>query len=168
MAKYVVATVDEIAPGEKKIVDVAGRSIGVYNIKGEYFAILNRCPHQAGPLCLGLNHGFLRPAGVGEFQYSRPGEIVRCPWHGWEYDIKTGQSWIDPRTVRVRTYEVTVQGGANLQPGDMLPENAPHGEPATDPEMAGMVKGPYVAETFPVTVEQQYVVVEVGGRPASS
>ena len=139
--KYIVATVDEIAPGERKIVDVDGRSIGVFNVGGEYFALLNRCPHQGGPLCKGNTHGFLRSAGVGEFHYTRAGEIVRCPWHGWEYDLRTGQSWFDPGKVIVRRYEVSVVPG-----------------------MEGLVKGPYVAETFAVSVEQQYVVVEIG-RP---
>ena len=50
MPKYVVGTVDEIAPGAKKIVEVGGRSIGVFNVNGEYFALLNRFPNLAGPL----------------------------------------------------------------------------------------------------------------------
>jgi nitrite reductase/ring-hydroxylating ferredoxin subunit len=137
--KFVVGTVDEIPPGERKIVDIDGRSIGVFNVGGEYFALLNRCPHQGGPLCKGNTHGFLRSAGVGEFHYTRAGEIVRCPWHGWEYDLRTGQSWFDPGKVIVRRYEVSVVPG-----------------------MEGLVKGPYVAETFPVSVEKQYVVVELG------
>lgn len=139
MPKWIVATVDEIPPGERKIVDVGGRSIGVFNVKGEYFAILNRCPHQGGPLCLGNTLGFLQPGDVGEFQYLRAGEVVRCPWHGWEYDLRTGQSWFDPAHVLVRNYEVSVVPGAE-----------------------GLQKGPYVAETYPVSVEQQYVVVEIG------
>ena len=140
MAKWVVGTVDEIPPGARKVVEVAGRSIGVFNVKGEYFAVLNRCPHQGGPLCLGNTLGFLRSEGVGEFHYTRAGEVLRCPWHGWEYDLRTGQSWFDPGHVRVRQYEVTVVPG-----------------------FEGLEKGPYVAETFEVSVEQQYVVVEVGG-----
>ena len=101
MPKWVVGTVDEIPPGERKIVDVGGRTIGVFNVGGEFFALLNRCPHQGGPLCTGNTLGFLRSAGVGEFIYSRAGEVVRCPWHGWEYDLRTGQSWFDPARVMV-------------------------------------------------------------------
>jgi 3-phenylpropionate/trans-cinnamate dioxygenase ferredoxin subunit len=149
--KYVVASVDEIPPGERKIVDLDGRSVGVFNVGGEFFAVLNRCPHQGGPLCKGNTHGFLRPAGVGEFQYSRAGEIVRCPWHGWEYDLRTGQSWFDPARVLVRRYDVSVESGTQL----VAEVNAP-------PGMEGLEKGPYVAETFPVSVEQQYVLVEIG------
>ena len=108
MAKYVVAAVDEIPPGERKIVDVAGRSIGVFNVGGEFFAVLNRCPHQGGPLCLGNTHGFLRSAGVGEYHYTRAGEVLRCPWHGWEYDITTGRSLFD-HEVKVVSYPVSVE-----------------------------------------------------------
>ena len=51
------ATVDEIPPGGRKIVEVAGRTIGVFNVDGEFFALLNRCPHQGGPLCTGNTLG---------------------------------------------------------------------------------------------------------------
>ena len=149
--KYVVATVDEISPGERKIVDVGGRSIGVSNVQGEYFAVLNRCPHQGGPLCRGETLGFLRSGEVGEFHYSRAGEIVRCPWHGWEYDLRTGQSWFDPARVLVRRYDVSVEPGAQLLT-----------EVKTPPGMEGLQPGPYVAETYPVSVDQQYVLVEIG------
>jgi nitrite reductase/ring-hydroxylating ferredoxin subunit len=149
--KYVVASVDEIPPGQRKIVEVAGREIGVFNVGGDYIAVLNRCPHQGGPLCRGNTHGFLRPAGVGEFRYSRAGEILRCPWHGWEFDLRTGQSWFDPARVLVRRYDVSVEPGAQLL-----------ADPSTPPGMEGLQPGPYVAETFPVSVEQRYVLVEIG------
>src|SRR5437660_5033063 len=132
MAKYVVATVEEIPPGERRIVELNGRGVGVFNVKGEYFAGLNRCPHRGGPLCLGNTLGFLRSAGVGEFEYSRAGEVLRCPWHGWEYDLRTGQSWFDPGHVVVRRYEVSVEKG-----------------------MEGLAEGPDVAENFPVAVGQE-------------
>ena len=103
MPKWVVATVDEIPPGERKIVDVGGRSIGVFNVGGEFFALLNRCPHQGGPLCTGNTHGFLRSAGRRRVPLQPRGRrCVRCPWHGWEYDLRTGQSWFDPGHVLVR------------------------------------------------------------------
>jgi 3-phenylpropionate/trans-cinnamate dioxygenase ferredoxin subunit len=149
VTKHVVATVDEIPPGERKIVDVDGRSIGVFNVRGEYFAVLNRCPHQGGPLCTGRTHGFLESAAVGEYRYSRPGEVLRCPWHGWEYDLRTGQSWFDPAHVLVRRYDVSVEPGGNLLT-DLVKTSS------------GLQPGPYVAETFPVSIEQQYVVIDIG------
>lgn len=144
MVKYVVATVDELPPGSRKIVEVAGRSIGVFNLNGEFFALRNRCPHQGGPLCRGAVTGQIMSPGPGEYYYSRPGEYLRCPWHGWEFDIRTGQSWFDPARVRVRRYEVTVAAGATVAS-----------------EAWTLERGPYVAETYPVTVERHYVMVEL-------
>jgi 3-phenylpropionate/trans-cinnamate dioxygenase ferredoxin subunit len=152
LGKYVVGTVDEIPPRERKIVQIAGRTIGVFNVQGEFVALLNRCPHQGGPLCEGHTLGFLRSDGPGQYHYTRPGEVLRCPWHGWEFDLRTGQSWFDPRQVRVRRYEVRVEPGSALVDA----------EGSSEPGMEGMQKGPYVAETFPVSVERQYVIVEVG------
>ena len=146
MPQFIVATVKEIPPGGRKIVEVAGRSIGVFNLDGVFFALRNRCPHQGGPLCTGSLGGLIISPRPGEYHYSRAGEIVRCPWHGWEFDIRTGQSWCDPTRVRVRSYDVTIE------------------EPSTaaDPLLqAGLERGPYVAETYQVTVEQRHVVVDV-------
>lgn len=157
MARYVVARTEEIPAGGRKIVEVGGLSIGVFNVNGEFFALRNRCPHQGGPLCEGKLWGLLEAPVPGEFVYSRRGEILSCGWHGWEFDIRTGQSWCDPRRLRVRTYEVHVEPGAEL-----ATESAEAGE-ETDVPAPGRVKGPFVAETFPVSTEGQYVVVEVKG-----
>ena len=135
MAKYVVAPVDAIAPGSRKLVEVAGRRIVIFNLAGEFFALSDRCPHQGGPLSQGRLTGFVSSREPGEYCYSRRGEVIRCPWHSWEYDIRTGKSWCDPRRVEVRRFEVGVEPGARL------------------------VEGPYVAETFPVSVEDAYLVV---------
>jgi 3-phenylpropionate/trans-cinnamate dioxygenase ferredoxin subunit len=139
MAKYIVARLNEIPPGGRKIIEVAGRSIGVFNLNGEFFALRNRCPHQGGPLCQGRLSGRLLAATPGQYNYSSPGEMLRCPWHGWEFEVKTGQSWFDPAQTRVRRYPVTVE--------------------ALNPVLE---KGPYLAETYPVAVEEEYVVVEIG------
>ncbi|MDE2800189.1 MAG: Rieske (2Fe-2S) protein [Gemmatimonadota bacterium] len=146
MAKHIIGTVDEIPPGERKLVTIEGREIGVFNVHGEFYALRNRCPHQGGALCKGRVSGFVTANVPGEYEYTRKGEILRCPWHGWEYDIKTGQSWVDPSSVRVRSYEVEVAQGAEIE---------------GEGDMAGLVKGPYVAETFEVTVEETYLVVEI-------
>jgi len=71
---------------------------------------------------------------------TRRGEMVRCPWHGWEFDIKTGQSWFDPDKTRVRNYPVTVE---QLAPTSV------------EPPASGLEPGPYMAETYPVTVENR-------------
>lgn len=136
MKKYVVAPAATIPPGTRKVFSVEGRPIGIYNLGGEFFGLLDRCPHQGGSLCAGLVTGLAVGDGPGEFRMVRKGEMVRCPWHGWEFDIRTGQSWCEPKKIRARAYPTEIASGDEL------------------------VKGPYVAETVPVTVEEQYVVVE--------
>lgn len=146
MAKYVVATVGEIPPGQRKIIEVAGRSIGLFNIKGSFYAIRNRCPHAGAPLCEGVLSGFVESKVPGEYTYTRKGEILRCPWHQWEFDVKTGQSYFDPVKTRVRSYEAKVQSGCSL---------------ANCSATSGMEKGPFKAETFPVLLDKDYVVLEI-------
>jgi 3-phenylpropionate/trans-cinnamate dioxygenase ferredoxin subunit len=137
MGRHVVAAVGEIAEGERKLVTLEGREIGVFNVKGEFYALLNKCPHSGAELCRGMVIGLAQSDEPGEYKLTRPGEFLRCPWHGWEFDIRTGQSWFDPQKVRTRTYKASVEPGAKL------------------------VKGPYVAETFPVRIEENYVVIDI-------
>jgi 3-phenylpropionate/trans-cinnamate dioxygenase ferredoxin subunit len=146
LAKHRVAKVGEIPPGGRKIIEVAGRSIGVFNISGEFFALRNQCPHAGGPLCEGILSGFLRSDAPGEYDYVRRGEILRCPWHQWEFDVRTGQSWFDPVKTRVRRYEASIE-----------PSSADEEEITA----AGLEKGPYTAETYDVSLEEQYVVLEM-------
>lgn len=148
MTKYVVAAVDEIPPGGRKIVDIEGRSIGLFNLDGEYFALRNRCPHQGGALCEGKLWGVLKAERPGAFEYSSSKEILTCPWHGWEFHVRTGQSWCDPRRLRVSRYEVSIEEGSVLTA-------------EADAPARGLVRGPYMVETFSVSVEGTYVIVDV-------
>jgi len=136
-SKHVVARTDEIADGAAKLVHVEGRAIAVYNVKGEFFAIANRCPHEGADLCKGRIVALFEADTPGEVKVSRHGELVRCPWHGWEFDIRTGKSWCDPARTRVKSYDVEVQKGGSL------------------------VEGPYKAEVFKVSVDDSYIVLEL-------
>jgi 3-phenylpropionate/trans-cinnamate dioxygenase ferredoxin subunit len=137
MSRHVVATVDEIAPGTCKIVTVKGHEIGVFNVNSEFFALINRCPHQGAPLCTGKIVSRLEASVPGEYRLTHPGEMLRCPWHCWEFDIRTGQSWCDPDSVQARTCAVEVEPGAAL------------------------VKGPFTADAVSLVVEQGYIVVSI-------
>lgn len=114
--KFVVGKADEIPPGSRKIVRVEGRSIGVFNVDGQYYAIRNRCPHQGAPLCEGKLWGVLKSDVPGQFAYSGTKEIIACISHGWEFSLKTGQSWCDPKKLRVRSYQVSVEEPNALAP----------------------------------------------------
>lgn len=137
MARHVVAAAAEIPAGGRKLVEVKGRPVALFNVKGEYLAIYDRCPHEGGSLCKGRLTGLVESSGPGDYRISRMGEIIRCPWHGWEFDLRSGRSYCDPSRLRVRNYPVSVERGSRV------------------------VEGPYVTETFPVTVEGDYQVVEI-------
>ncbi|MEM7023008.1 MAG: Rieske (2Fe-2S) protein, partial [Pseudomonadota bacterium] len=112
-----VARADEIAPGERKLVSIRGRDVVVFNVKGEYFALLDRCPHQGGSLCRGKLVGLVESDGPGRYRYARSGEIIRCPWHGWEYDLRTGKSRFDPKRSWVKHFEGKVEHGDQVVEG---------------------------------------------------
>lgn len=98
----------DLQPGERRIIEVNGRSIGLFNIAGEYYALHNRCPHMGGNLCQGPVTGTTLVSDSAQFIYGRVGEILRCAWHGWEFDIKNGQCLVDGR-IRARSYPVTIE-----------------------------------------------------------
>jgi NAD(P)H-dependent nitrite reductase small subunit len=95
MAQFVkVATTDEIAPGAGKQIEVNGKQIALFNLDGSFYAIDNTCTHRGGPLA----EGFVE------------GEEVTCPWHGAQYNIKTGAVLSPPAPQGVAKYNVRVQG----------------------------------------------------------
>lgn len=110
MAVHVVLDEADVPEGGHRIVQVDGREVGVYRIGGQYYAIMNYCPHQGAPVCVGYVSGTNLPSDVYEYKYARQGQILRCPWHGWEFDIKTGESLFSSK-FRVKTYEVEVKDG---------------------------------------------------------
>lgn len=116
MKRHPVCRTSDLLPGQRKLIEVDGKSIGVFNVNGTYHAIRNLCPHQFAPLCLGKVTGYCEPSPVGEFHWARQGEIVRCPWHAWEFDIKTGRSIFNPHRVRTKAYTVTVEATAPEDP----------------------------------------------------
>lgn len=135
MGKHVVGRASEIPPGARRIVEVEGRSIGVFNVNGAYYALRNICPHQQAPLCKGTVTGTTLPSKPGEYIWAREGEVLRCPWHGWEFDITNGRSVFNPHRLRVKTYKVTVEA----PPAD------------EDPSV----------ETYTVTIEDELVILYI-------
>jgi nitrite reductase (NADH) small subunit len=89
-----IAHVDEVPPGSLTEVVVGEEPIALANVEGELYAVQGRCLHLQGP----LGHGRL------------DGPVLTCPWHGWQYDIRTGKNLFD-LAIQLRTYEVRVEDG---------------------------------------------------------
>jgi nitrite reductase/ring-hydroxylating ferredoxin subunit len=144
--RYVAARVSDFAGRDRLFVTVAGRAIGIFYVEGKYYALANRCPHQGADLCRGQLMRPVEATRPGEYRYVDAAYYVVCPWHGWEFDLATGQSYFDPERTRVKTYPVEVIDRAS---------------DGTDHPATKRVPGPYSVETFPVEVEDGYLVVSL-------
>jgi len=103
--------VDGLLPGQCRIIPAGGGSIGLFNVDGRYYALRNYCPHEGAEVCRGKRTGTnLATDQCGEYRWGHHGMVLRCPWHGWEFDLETGRSFFDEK-VRVRTYPVHVREG---------------------------------------------------------
>jgi len=90
-----VSTLSEFQSGATKLLSLAGIGLAVFNIDGRFYAIRNRCPHEGGPVASG----------------PLKGTLITCPRHGWQFDLKTGQS-TNRQSFSVKTYPVAVKDGA--------------------------------------------------------
>jgi nitrite reductase (NADH) small subunit len=109
MQRHVVSSVADLPEGATRIVEVTGRSIGVLNVDGELYAVRNVCPHHGAPLCLGPVSGTMLPSEPHEYVYQADATIIRCPWHGYEFELATGRSVVGKRSLAVKTYRVAVE-----------------------------------------------------------
>lgn len=93
MAEFVtIAHIDDLKPGECRVVEVNDKTIALYNVNGTLYATDNTCLHREGPL------------GEGELE----GEIITCPWHGWQYNVTTGENTSDPN-LKIESFEVKIE-----------------------------------------------------------
>jgi nitrite reductase/ring-hydroxylating ferredoxin subunit len=110
-----VAEASELKDGERKVVPFGQTEIGVYRMKGKLYAYQNLCAHQGGPACEGLTMPKVEAVIAADktYQGSRfnyeEWHIV-CPWHGWEYDLMTGEFVVN-RKFRLKKYPVVERDG---------------------------------------------------------
>ena len=105
-----IGAATDFAPGSLHRVEVEGRGLVVLRRGEEFFALRDVCPHQGARLSAGQLGGTPLPCRPGEeIAYGRVGEVLTCPWHGWELDLRTGQALANPQA-RVRAYPVRRAG----------------------------------------------------------
>lgn len=106
-----VGTPADFPPGQMRVLDAGGRSVGVYNTGTQLLAVLNVCPHQLAPVCEGTVSGTLLPSRPGELVYGLDNLVLRCPWHGWEFDLRTGETLFRHDRRHLRPVAVSIQDG---------------------------------------------------------
>lgn len=102
-----ILEISEIPPGERKIVTVRGKEIGIFNIEGTFHAFLNLCPHMGAPLCKGRLEKEMCAQKPGTF-IPDTRTVLRCPWHRWEFDIESGKSIFND-SVRVKKFPIKIK-----------------------------------------------------------
>ncbi|HEX3803769.1 MAG TPA: Rieske (2Fe-2S) protein [Solirubrobacteraceae bacterium] len=106
-----VGAVDSFAEGVPIEVQLGDRSIAVIRIGDSLHAMRNRCPHQGAPLCPGRFGGTMVPSAPNTLEYGLEGEIIRCPWHGWEFHVPSGEAVFGISTRRLLKYQTQVHDG---------------------------------------------------------
>lgn len=89
-----VARAEEVPPGSARIVTAGDRELALYNVDGRFYASQAECLHLKGPLGDGMLEGC----------------VITCPWHGWQYDVTSGENEFD-RAIVLETFEVVVEDG---------------------------------------------------------
>ena len=113
MAEWLVGKTSELKDGDRKVVTAGKREIGVFHKDGTYYAYSNTCLHQGGPACEGVMIANVIDIIDADrsYQGQKYGDEMHfvCPWHGWEYDLKTGEC-IGDRKQKLRKYEIVTRG----------------------------------------------------------
>jgi nitrite reductase/ring-hydroxylating ferredoxin subunit len=110
VALHRVARTEELPATGGLIVAVDGVEIGIFRVGDRVVAFRNVCPHMAAPVCKGTVAGTTLPSAVYEYEYGREGEILQCPWHGWEFDLLTGRHLVEGSRAHLRQYPVELHG----------------------------------------------------------
>jgi 3-phenylpropionate/trans-cinnamate dioxygenase ferredoxin subunit len=110
--KHALGPVEDFPAGGIKTFEVGGRSVGVVNAGDTLYGVLNVCPHALAPVCEGRLVGTMLPSAQGEAIWGMDGRILRCPWHGFEFDLANGgQTVFTTFKARVRMFGVSVEDG---------------------------------------------------------
>lgn len=111
--RKVVCKQEEIEPGDMMEAKLGPIPIIVCRTPdGEFYALANRCLHQGAPLSEGVLCGAAAPTdSPGEYNYIKEGEVLRCPWHGIEYDIKSGGRMLADPHSKLKSFNVDIEEG---------------------------------------------------------
>lgn len=111
--RHFVCSVEELGKTQKIALVIDNRPVVVIRSEqGNLYALRDVCPHKGPCLSDGMLDKNCQGAVAGEYIFDPDTEVLRCPWHSWEFDIRTGKSLFDPEKVRVKTYSVTLEGGS--------------------------------------------------------
>jgi nitrite reductase (NADH) small subunit len=106
-----VGAADDVRREGCRVISVGGRPVGVISVGDDFFAFSDRCPHMGASMCSGSLGGTLVPSEPHELVYGMDQRVIRCPWHGWEFDLESGRSLLEPQRYGLKTYRLTEDEG---------------------------------------------------------
>jgi nitrite reductase/ring-hydroxylating ferredoxin subunit len=114
MPEYSAGKITDFAEGGRKVLACGEHEVGVFLVDGQFYAWHNRCSHRAGPVCQGrIMKRVIEPVDadrqVRALAYHEDTHIV-CPWHGYEFNIKTGRNQGNP-AARLRKVDIRLRDG---------------------------------------------------------
>ena len=110
-AQHHIGRLDDFETDKISIVEVAGRTVGVVRKGLRVYAFANHCPHHGAPMCSGKIVGTMLPSEPDEYNFGMDGLVIRCPWHAYEFDLRTGESIGATMATRLFIYSVEVRDG---------------------------------------------------------
>lgn len=108
--EHLVGSAEALRREGCRVIEAEGRRVAVLSVGERFFAVRDRCPHKGASLCQGTVGGTFLPSAPHEYLYGMDNSVIRCPWHGWEFDLETGRSLLEPNDVGVKVYPVSVDG----------------------------------------------------------
>jgi nitrite reductase/ring-hydroxylating ferredoxin subunit len=110
--RYDAGPLEELPLGRFRIVELPLGAVGLLRTAGgSVHAVRNRCPHMGAPICRGHVGGTAVPSEPDEIRWGMAGEVLRCPWHGFEFNIASGENLFGITRARLRKYEVQIDHG---------------------------------------------------------
>ncbi len=127
LERFCAGRLEDIPVGSMKLVELGGREIGLTRLPGgEVRAVHNICPHKGAPICRGTVGGTWPPSQPGELAFERRSEVLVCPWHGFEYDLKTGAELYETGKTRL------LMAPAEIEDGMVMVSLRPRRRPAAE------------------------------------
>ena len=111
--EVVVCKAKELVNGQRKVVTVKHMTIVVLRVDEKLYAFNGMCPHQGAPLEFGSTSGAMQPTEPHHYKYGCHNEIIRCPLHGWAFNMETGHSLFNEK-IKIRKYKVREENGLVL------------------------------------------------------
>jgi nitrite reductase (NADH) small subunit len=107
--EFFVGDIDAFPKRKVVPAHVDGKRIGVLRHGDEIYAFADHCPHHGGPMCYAQVAGTMLPSEPNEFRYDLDGLVVKCPWHAYEFDVRTGRAIGDIIRGRLMVYRTEVR-----------------------------------------------------------